>query len=74
MIEPVPHSEEMPMANDPSKPNANAVVEKGKTRLPTGRLRYPLDKLLSGVTPDEVHRQAAEIDWGPDVGREIIED
>ena len=30
-----------------------------------------LDELLKGVTPENVH---AAIDWGPDVGREIIND
>ncbi len=29
-----------------------------------------LDRLLKGVTPDNVH---GEVDWGPDVGREVSE-
>jgi hypothetical protein len=28
-----------------------------------------LDELLDGVTPDNVH---GEVDWGPDVGREVV--
>lgn len=38
------------------------------------RLRYTLEELVAGVTPDEAHASSAEIDWGPDVGREIIEE
>jgi len=34
------------------------------------RPRYSLDELLKGVTP-EAMREA--FDWGPDVGREIVE-
>lgn len=30
-----------------------------------------LNELLEGVTPDNVH---PAVDWGPDVGREIIND
>lgn len=30
-----------------------------------------LDELLEGVTPDNVH---TAVDWGPDVGKEIIDD
>lgn len=30
-----------------------------------------LDELLDGVTPENIH---GEIDWGPDVGSEIIRD
>ena len=32
--------------------------------------KYSLRELLRGITPDKVHE---EIDWGPDVGREIID-
>jgi antitoxin MazE len=38
------------------------------------RLRYSLEELVAGVTPQEAHATTAEIDWGPDVGREIIEE
>ena len=38
------------------------------------RLRYSLEELVAGVTPDEAHETTAEIDWGPDVGREVIEE
>lgn len=37
---------------------------------PARHKRYTLDELLKGLTPEKVH---PEIDWGPDVGREIIE-
>lgn len=32
---------------------------------------FTLDKMLEGVTPQNVH---SEIDWGPDVEAEIIDD
>jgi len=32
---------------------------------------FTLEKMLEGVTPENVHSQ---IDWGPDVGAEIIDD
>jgi antitoxin MazE len=32
---------------------------------------FTLDKMLEGVTPENVH---GEFDWGPDVGAEIIDD
>ncbi|MFI5271008.1 MAG: AbrB/MazE/SpoVT family DNA-binding domain-containing protein [Candidatus Saccharimonadales bacterium] len=32
---------------------------------------FTLEKMLEGVTPENVH---GEIDWGPDVGAEIIND
>lgn len=38
------------------------------------RLRYSLEELVAGVTPEEAHASSAEIDWGPDVGREIVEE
>lgn len=38
------------------------------------RLRYSLEELLTGVTPEEAHASSSEVDWGPDVGREIIEE
>lgn len=38
------------------------------------RLRYTLEELVVGVTPEEAHASSAEVDWGPDVGREIIEE
>lgn len=38
------------------------------------KLRYSLDELLIGVTPEEAHATTAEIDWGADVGREIVEE
>lgn len=35
------------------------------------RPRYNLDELMKGVTP-EAMREA--FDWGPDVGREVVEE
>jgi antitoxin MazE len=32
---------------------------------------FTLDKMLVGVTPENVH---GEVDWGPDVGAEVIDD
>ncbi len=37
---------------------------------PKKRKGYTLEELLKGVTPETVH---PEVDWGPDVGREVIE-
>jgi antitoxin MazE len=31
--------------------------------------KYTLDELLAQITPDNIHK---EIDWGSDVGKEII--
>ncbi len=54
--------------------NVEITAEDGELRLkpvkPARRKRYTLDELLKGMTPENVH---PEIDWGPDVGREIIE-
>ena len=41
---------------------------------PKLRLRYSLNELLLGVTPTEAHETSTEVDWGPDVGREILAD
>jgi antitoxin MazE len=38
------------------------------------RLHYSLEELLVGVTPEAAHASTAEVEWGPDVGREIIEE
>ena len=37
-------------------------------------LQYSLEELLIGVTPDQAHESSAEVDWGPDVGQEILTD
>jgi antitoxin component of MazEF toxin-antitoxin module len=42
--------------------------------IPKLRLRYSLNELLAGVTPAEAHETSDEIDWGPDVGQEILAD
>jgi antitoxin MazE len=31
---------------------------------------YTLDELLVGMTPDAMHHA---LDWGPDIGREVVE-
>lgn len=38
------------------------------------KLRYSLGELIIGVTPSEAHETSAEVDWGPDVGQEILTD
>jgi antitoxin component of MazEF toxin-antitoxin module len=38
------------------------------------RLRNSLEELVAGVTPEEAHASSTEIDWGPDVGAEIVEE
>lgn len=35
------------------------------------RPRYRLEDLLVGITPEAMHEA---FDWGPDVGREIVDD
>jgi antitoxin component of MazEF toxin-antitoxin module len=32
-------------------------------------IKYDLKELVSGITPDNIH---PEVDWGPDVGKEIL--
>jgi antitoxin MazE len=44
------------------------VVEVAK---PKRNRRYTIEQLVAGITPENRHE---EIDWGPDVGAEIIED
>ncbi|HTT79370.1 MAG TPA: AbrB/MazE/SpoVT family DNA-binding domain-containing protein [Stellaceae bacterium] len=37
--------------------------------------RYTLEELFRGRSPEEWHRLYAEaFDWGPDIGREIVEE
>ncbi|EHY6648631.1 AbrB/MazE/SpoVT family DNA-binding domain-containing protein [Salmonella enterica] len=38
--------------------------------IPQERFSYTLDELLAGITPDNIHRG---IDFGPDIGKEIVE-
>ncbi len=46
-------------------------VERGALVLrPQGRVKYRLDDLLRNCKPSQLH---GEIDFGPDVGREVIE-
>jgi hypothetical protein len=42
----------------------------GLTVGPAARPRYTLDELLAPVTPDNLH---GEVDFGPPVGREILD-
>lgn len=37
---------------------------------PPRRKRYKLDELVAGVTPENRHK---EMDWGVDIGREVVE-
>ncbi|HWD56651.1 MAG TPA: AbrB/MazE/SpoVT family DNA-binding domain-containing protein [Stellaceae bacterium] len=45
-------------------------AENGRIVVEPARRRYVLSELLEGMTPEEM-RDA--FDWGPDVGREIVE-
>ena len=45
-------------------------ARRGEVVIRSVRLRYSLDELLEGVTP-EAMREA--FDWGPDAGREAVE-
>lgn len=58
------------MADGKNLPNTNLA----KAEQTKARLRYTLEELVRGVSPVEAHESGAEIDWGPDVGREITED
>jgi antitoxin MazE len=44
-------------------------AEDGRVVISPIRPRYPLEALLEGMTPEDIH---AAFDWGPDVGREIV--
>ncbi len=50
-------------------------VEDGRViiAVPKRRRRYTIEELLEGMTPELAHQAAQEVDWGPDVGREIVE-
>ena len=45
-------------------------AENGRVVISPAQPRYVLADLLKGMTPDAMHEA---FDWGPDVGREIIE-
>ena len=51
-------------------------VEDGKVIIAAAKRRrkYTIEQLMEGVTPELMREAAAEVDWGPDVGREIIDD
>jgi antitoxin MazE len=46
------------------------VAENGRVVISPARPRYLLADLLAGMTPEAMHEA---FDWGPDVGREIVE-
>ncbi len=52
-------------AAEMSVSDGKLVIEMVRTSRRKGR--YSLDKLVSGITPDNRH---AEIDWGPAIGNE----
>jgi hypothetical protein len=39
-----------------------------------GRSGMTMEELLAGMTPEACREAAAEVDWGPDVGRERVEE
>lgn len=46
-------------------------IHRGSIRItPPKPPKYSLKEMLRGITPEKVH---PAIDWGPDVGREIID-
>jgi len=45
-------------------------AENGRIVIAPARRRYVLAELLEGMTPEAMHEA---FDWGPDLGREIIE-
>lgn len=46
------------------------LVEEGILIKPRKRLKYTLEELLEGMTEEHLH---GEIDYGPPVGKEILE-
>ncbi len=46
------------------------IAEEGRVVISRPMPRYQLQELLEGTTPEEMH---AAFDWGPDVGREIVQ-
>lgn len=46
-------------------------TENGRIVIDPGRPRYRLDDLLHGMKPGEM---AGIYDWGPDLGREIVDE
>jgi antitoxin MazE len=45
-------------------------AENGRVVISPARPRYALADLLKGMTPEAMHEA---FDWGPDVGREIVD-
>ncbi len=50
--------------------HVDVVAQDDRLVVTVARPRYRLDDLLAGMTPETM---ADAFDWGPDVGREIIE-
>lgn len=46
------------------------VAEDGRVVISPDRPLYRLEALLEGMTSEDMH---AAFDWGPEVGREIVE-
>lgn len=46
------------------------VAEGGRIVISPSQPRYTLEELLVGMTPEAMHEA---FDWGPDVGREIVD-
>lgn len=46
------------------------VAEAGRIVISPSLTRYRLEDLLVGMTPEAMHEA---FDWGPDVGREIVD-
>jgi antitoxin MazE len=46
------------------------VIEASRGRIELRRAVPTLEDLVAGITPENRH---GEIDWGPDVGKELIE-
>ena len=48
---------------------------KAKRRRPNAAPRFTLEKLFAGRSPENWRREyAGAYDWGPDVGREVVEE
>ena len=48
-------------------------VRDGQVIIGRRRPRYKLADLLVGVTPQQAREAASEVDWGADIGREIVD-
>jgi antitoxin MazE len=46
------------------------MIEASEGRVELRRAALTLEEFVAGITPENRH---GEIDWGPDVGKEIVE-